>query len=177
MKVTIKKLCESAVIPTYAKPGDAGMDLTATSRIFDKYGNVEYGTGLAMEIPEGYVGLLFPRSSICKQDLSLSNSVGVIDCSYRGEIKFKFKPTLSYMDFSICGNKYGIGEDSDTFDMVDACGSNRKDSPEVSIYEVGERIGQIIIMPYPNIEFIESDELSDTERGEGGFGSTGKTNN
>ena len=79
MKVKIKKLCESAVIPTYAKPGDAGMDLGATSRIFDKYGNVEYGTGLAMEIPEGYVGLIFARSSIFKQDLSLSNAVGVID--------------------------------------------------------------------------------------------------
>ena len=79
MKVKIKKLCENAVIPSYANPGDAGMDLVATSRMFDKYGNVEYGTGLAMEIPEGYVGLIFPRSSICKQDLSLSNAVGVID--------------------------------------------------------------------------------------------------
>ena len=79
MEVKIKKLCETAVIPSYAKPGDAGMDLVATSRIFDKYGNVEYGTGLAMEIPEGYVGLIFARSSIFKQDLSLSNAVGVID--------------------------------------------------------------------------------------------------
>ena len=93
MKVKIKKLCESAVIPTYAKPGDAGMDLVATSRIFDKYGNVEYGTGIAMEIPEGYVGLLFPRSSICKQDLALANAVGVVDSCFRGEIKFKFKHT------------------------------------------------------------------------------------
>ena len=75
MEVKIKKLCETAVIPSYAKPGDAGMDLVATSRVFDKYGNVEYGTGLAMEIPEGYVGLLFPRSSISKQDLSLANAV------------------------------------------------------------------------------------------------------
>ena len=79
MKVKIKKLNENAVIPSYSKQGDAGMDLVATSKIFDKYGNVEYGTGLAMEIPEGYVGLIFPRSSICKQDLSLSNAVGVID--------------------------------------------------------------------------------------------------
>lgn len=79
MEVKIKKLCETAVIPSYAKPGDAGMDLVATSRVFDKYGNVEYGTGLAMEIPEGYVGFIFPRSSISKQDLSLANAVGVID--------------------------------------------------------------------------------------------------
>ena len=79
MKVKIKKLSDDAVIPSYSKVGDAGMYLVATSRIFDKYGNVEYGTGLAMEIPEGYVGLLFPRSSISKQDLSLANAVGVID--------------------------------------------------------------------------------------------------
>lgn len=79
MKVKIKKLNENAVIPSYSKQGDAGMDLVATSKIFDKYGNVEYGTGLAMEIPEGYVGLIFPRSSISKKDLALTNAVGVID--------------------------------------------------------------------------------------------------
>ena len=79
MKVKIKKLNENAVIPSYSKQGDAGMDLVATSKIFDKCGNVEYGTGLAMEIPEGYVGLIFPRSSISKKDLALTNAVGVID--------------------------------------------------------------------------------------------------
>lgn len=79
MEVKIKKLNKNAVIPFYAKPGDAGMDLTATSKTFDDYGNVEYGTGLAIEIPKGHVGLIFPRSSICKQDLALTNAVGVID--------------------------------------------------------------------------------------------------
>ena len=79
MKVKIKNLNENAVIPSYSKQGDAGMDLVATSKIFDKYGNVEYGTGLAMEIPEGHVGLIFPRSSISKKDLALTNAVGVID--------------------------------------------------------------------------------------------------
>ena len=79
MKVKIKKLNENAVIHSYSKQGDAGMDLVATSKIFDKYGNVEYGTGLAMEIPEGHVGLIFPRSSISKKDLALTNAVGVID--------------------------------------------------------------------------------------------------
>ena len=79
MKVKIKKLNENAVIPSYSKQGDAGMDFVATSKIFDKYGNVEYGTGLAMEIPEGHVGLIFPRSSISKKDLALTNAVGVID--------------------------------------------------------------------------------------------------
>ena len=173
MKVKIKKLCESAVIPTYAKPGDAGMDLVATSRIFDKYGNVEYGTGLAMEIPEGYVGLIFARSSIFKQDLSLANAVGVIDSGYRGEIKFKFKPTLAYMTFGVATNSKGIDEDSDSFDFVGIAGDIKKDSIETSIYEIGDRIGQIIIMPYPTISFLEVDELSSTERADGGFGHTG----
>ena len=173
MEVKIKKLCDSAVIPSYAKPGDAGMDLVATSRIFDKYGNVEYGTGLAMEIPEGYVGLLFPRSSISKHDLSLANAVGVIDSGYRGEIKFKFKPTLAYMTFGVATNSKGIGEDSDSFDFVGIAGGIEKDCVDASIYNVGDRIGQIIIMPYPTISFLEVDELSSTERADGGFGHTG----
>lgn len=173
MEVKIKKLCDNAVIPSYAKPGDAGMDMVATSRVFDKYGNVEYGTGLAMEIPEGYVGLLFPRSSISKQDLSLANAVGVIDSGYRGEIKFKFKPTLSYMEFGVADNPYGIYEDSEEFDYVGIPGGIRKDCVDASIYNVGDRIGQIIIMPYPTISFLEVDELSSTERADGGFGHTG----
>ena len=173
MEVKIKKLCETAVIPSYAKPGDAGMDLVATSRVFDKYGNVEYGTGLAIEIPEGYVGLIFARSSIFKQDLSLANAVGVIDSGYRGEIKFKFKPTLSYMDFGATEDVHGVGEDSDSFDFVGIAGGIEKDCVDASIYNVGDRIGQIIIMPYPTISFLEVDELSSTERADGGFGHTG----
>src|SRR6478736_7662831 len=94
MLVRIKKLHENAVIPQYAKDGDAGMDLTAVGRYWDADSHVYvYHTGLAFEIPKGYVGLLFPRSSIFKQDLSLSNSVGVIDSGYRGEVLFKFKET------------------------------------------------------------------------------------
>lgn len=79
MKVRIKKLDIKAVIPHYAMPGDAGMDLTATSKFYDKYGNICYGTGLAFEIPEGYVGLVFPRSSCSKKQLALANAVAVID--------------------------------------------------------------------------------------------------
>src|SRR5690606_10497369 len=94
MKVKIKRLHPQAVIPSYAKPGDAGMDLTATSKSYDENGNVVYGTGLAFEIPEGYVGLLFPRSSNSKTDLILSNSVGVLDSGYRGEVMFKFKSSI-----------------------------------------------------------------------------------
>jgi len=142
MKVKIKKLHPDAVIPKYAKEGDAGMDLTAISREIDvNYMDgdnlITYGTGLAFEIPKGYVGLVFPRSSIYKKDLTLSNSVGVIDSGYRGEVKLKFKNN-DYRD-----------------------------------YDIGDRIGQMIIMPYPQVEFEEVDELDETERGDGGFGSSG----
>lgn len=141
MKVRFKRLHPDAVIPKYAKPGDAGVDLTAISVDWNPNGYYSYDTGLAVEIPEGYVGLIFPRSSIYKTDLKLSNSVGVIDSGYRGSIKANF-----YYD------------DFDT----------------TTPYKVGDRIMQLIILPYPQIELEEVDELSDTSRGSGGFGSSGK---
>ena len=128
----------------YAKDGDAGIDLVATSKWYDDAGNICYGTNRAFEIPEGYVGLLFPRSSNSKKDLLLSNSVGIIDSGYRGEVMVKYKPSINA--------EYKIIYD----------------------YEIGERIGQLIILPYPQIEFEEVDKLSDSERGSGGYGSTGK---
>jgi dUTP pyrophosphatase len=100
----------------------------------------EYLTGIAIEIPEGYVGLMFPRSSISKTKQILSNHVGVIDSGFRGEIRFRFKKLA--------------------WDNGD-------------LYDVGDKIGQLVIMPIPAIELVEVDELSDSERGEGGFGSTG----
>lgn len=150
MEVRIKKLHPNAVIPTYAKDGDAGMDLTAVSKSYDRDGNIVYGTGLAFEIPEGYVGLVFPRSSLSRLDIALSNCVGVIDSGYRGEVTVKFKPAMLF---------------------------NREQRPIIlnnRTYEVGERVAQIIIIPYPQITFIEADELSETERGTGGYGSSGK---
>lgn len=91
LNIKIKKLHPDAVVPSYAKSGDAGMDLTAVSMSVDDYGNIVYRTGLAFEIPERYVGLLFMRSSIFKTDLILTNAVGVIDSGYRGEVMLKFK--------------------------------------------------------------------------------------
>lgn len=151
MDVKIKKLIPEAVIPSYAKEGDAGMDLTATTDYTiipsedceDSFWSLEYGTGLSIEIPEGYVGLIFPRSSISKKDLALANSVGVIDSGYRGEIKLRFKVTGTY-----------------TIDE--------------SFYKKGDKIGQLVILPYPHINLVESTELSDSVRGSGGFGHTGK---
>ena len=138
--VKVKKLVPEAVIPSYSKVGDAGMDLTITREIENTSFSVSYGFGIAMEIPQGYVGLVFPRSSVRNQDLILSNCVGVIDSGYRGELQATFKKT------------------------------NGLDSIK---YKVGERGAQIIILPYPTIYMTEVPELSNTERGSGGFGSTG----
>jgi dUTP pyrophosphatase len=154
MKVRIKKLNENAIIPSYAKDGDAGMDVIATSIISDTPTQITYGLGIALEIPKGFVGLVFPRSSIRKTGLQLSNSVGVIDSGYRGELQATF-------------NKVFGGEA-----MYDEMKVNEIQPND--FYKVGDRIAQIIIIPYPPIEFDEVAELSDTERGEGGFGSTGK---
>lgn len=160
MEIKIKKLNPNAVIPSYAHDGDAGMDLTAVSKTEDEYGNIVYGTGLAFEIPKGCVGLLFPRSSNAKKDLALSNAVGVLDSTYRGEVTFKFKRQLKIVEKEICIEAYSRNVEYD-FDKY-------------ASYECGDRIGQIIIFPYPTIEFEEVDELSDSDRGDGGWGSTGK---
>ena len=154
MQVRIKKLNELAVIPTYAKDGDAGMDVIATSIISDTPTQITYGLGIALEIPKGFVGLVFPRSSIRKTGLQLSNSVGVIDSGYRGELQATFNKVFG-------GDRF--------YDET----KNTEDTSN-NFYKVGDRIAQIIIIPYPQIEFEEVEELSDSERGEGGFGSTGK---
>ena len=148
LEVKIKKLHKDAVIPKYDTVGSVGMDLTAVSKEYDEHGNVVFGTGLAIQIPEGYYADLRPRSSISKYDLVLANSVGTIDSDYRGELILKFKPSVYF-------------------------GVNRGDDDGV-MYDVGDRIAQLVILPYPKVSFVEVDELSDTERGTGGFGSTNK---
>lgn len=140
MILKIKKLHEKAVIPTYAKLGDAGLDLTAVRIQTQDDSHITYGIGLAFEIPENHVGLIYPRSSIRNYDLQLSNSVGVIDSGYRGEIMFTFK-------------------------KLKGSGSR--------IYAVGDRIGQLIVMPIQQAQIRIVHELSDSDRGLGGFGSTG----
>lgn len=138
MNVKIKKLHPNAVIPSYAKEGDAGMDITATEKeVLDDY--IVYKTGLAFAIPKGYVGLLFPRSSVSKTSLMLANGVGVLDHGYRDEVEFRFKQV---------------------------CNLSKK-------YNVGDRIGQIIIIPFPEIEFVEVGALPQEGNRGGGFGHTG----
>jgi len=138
MKVHFKKLVQEAQTPKFGKPGDAGADLVATS-MSNHDDHLVYGVGLAVEIPEGMVGLVFPRSSIRQTDLFMANSVGVIDSGYRGEI---------FITFNV---KKGA----------------------TRWYQVGDRIAQLIIMPVPLVKYVEVDELSETERGIAGHGSTG----
>lgn len=143
MELKFKRLSEEAILPIRVHKGDAGIDLTCTriTQEINECGQLilVYHTDLAIEIPEGHVGLLFPRSSIAKKSLTPTNCVGVIDSGYRGEIMFKMRSTT---------------------DVVPA------------IYKPGERFAQLIIMPIPEIEIVEATELSVTDRGEGGYGST-----
>jgi dUTP pyrophosphatase len=154
MKVKIQKISPLAKIPSYAKEGDAGMDVIATSIISDTPTQITYGLGIALEIPNGFVGLVFPRSSIRKTGLQLSNSVGVIDSGYRGELQATF-------------NKLFGGEG-----MYDEMKVNQMQPNDY--YKIGDRVAQIMIIPFPPIEFEQVTQLSETERGDGGFGSTGK---
>lgn len=139
LKVKIRKNHPNAVIPQYSRVGDAGLDMTAISKTETAL-YVEFDTCLSIQLPEGHVGLLFPRSSISNYTLSLANSVGVVDSNFTGSIRFRFKKTST--------NAYE------------------------KIYDVGDRIGQLVILPIPTIEFEEVEDVSETERGEGAFGSS-----
>ena len=168
MKVRIKRLVPEAELPRYMHPEDGGMDLVAVSKIFDEYGAVVYGTGLAIEIPPGFIGLIFPRGSNAKKDLSLANAVGVIDPGYTGEVLLKFKP-MGYFAQDL-GMEDGVI--SDSYDFI-CFGKEYPEDPDYTdLYTVGDRIGQLIILERPHIVWEEVFELSESERGTGGFGST-----
>lgn len=144
MELKFKRLSENAILPIRAHKGDAGLDLTAT-RITTELNEcgqliLVYHTDLAVEIPEGYIGLMFPRSGIYKKSLMQTNCVGVIDAGYRGEVMAKFRNTT---------------------DVVPA------------VYREGERFAQLVIVPIPDVTVVEAAELSETDRGENGMGSTG----
>ena len=142
-KVNIKKLNEKATVPTYGSEFSAGADLYALTEeaiTIAPHETALVHTGVAMEIPVGYVGLVFARSGLAtKRALAPANKVGVIDSDYRGEIM-------------VALHNHGS---------------------EPRTIENGERIAQLVLLPYLTAEFDEVDELSDTARGEGGFGSTG----
>ena len=156
LKINIETCHENAVIPEYQNYGDAGMDLVATEKIKDNAFQLWFKTGLKIEIPNGYVGLIYPRSSISKKDLMLANSVGVIDSGFRGEVQVRFNKTGDFHPY-----RYQVGEIQVRFNK------------NITEYQVGDRIAQLIILPYPQVSFNEVDSLEDSERGKGGFGSTG----
>ncbi len=144
MNIKVKKLKPGATVPTMGSKFAAGADLYSAEDADVVIGPSEtkfIGTGLAMEIPEGYVGLVYARSGLaCKRGLAPANKVGVVDSDYRGEIKVAL---------------HNHGKEAQTV-------------------EKGERIAQMVIAPYLSVNYEEADELSETERGEGGFGSTGR---
>lgn len=161
MEIRFKKLVPEAKTPYRKIDVDAGFDLFATS-IEETSDFIVYHTGIAVEIPEGYVGLVFPRSSVTKYDLMLKNSVGIIDASYRGEIMCRFQITKDD------DRQLKIPFDNNTVNKITNVRS------ELKLYDVGDRVAQIVFMELPKITLIEAEELSDTERGSGGFGHTGK---
>jgi len=142
--IKVSLLSEFAKVPEKATAGAAAFDLFSSDIVSSIDNFIEYGTGIAVEIPAGYVGLIFPRSSITKTNLILANSVGVIDSDYRGEVKVRFKKV---------GNS------------------------KLHRFSVGERIAQLMIIELPKSpEFVVTpyEDLLQTVRGSGGFGSTGK---
>ena len=141
MKIKIKLLSDKAKLPVKGTTDSAGYDLTAASVFWDRSNNIiSYGFGIALEIPKGYVGLIFPRSSVYKKNLDLSNCVGIIDSDYRGEISAKFRLLNPNLD---------------------------------NVYISGERIAQIVFIKHDDVDFKISEELSETIRGDGGYGHTG----
>ena len=144
MKVRIKKLSEKAIVPTYGTEFSAGADLyylDDEACVIAPHETKLLKTGIAVEIPEGYCGLIFARSGLAsKRGLAPANKVGVIDADYRGEV------------------------------MV----ALHNHSDKEAVIEGGERIAQLAIVPFLKAEFEAADELSDTTRGVGGFGSTGR---
>lgn len=144
MHVKVKKLTETSKLPTRGSVFSAGFDLYADNNVditIHPHETRKIGTGLALEIPDGYYGAIFARSGLAtKEGLRPANCVGICDSDYRGEYIVAI----------------------------------HNDSNEDRVIEPKERIAQLIIMQYPHITFVEVDELSDTSRGEGGFGSTGK---
>jgi dUTP pyrophosphatase len=146
MKINIQKLNENAVIPVYATKGSACFDLVSIEDALIHPGSHKaLGTGLAFEIPEGYVMQVFSRSGHgFKNNIRLTNCTGIIDSDYRGEVKVGL-----YNDKSV--------------DMPD----------NVFSVKAGDRIAQAMIVPVNQVSFVETDSLSQTDRGTGGFGSTG----
>lgn len=151
MNILVKKLHEDAVLPTQATPLDAGYDLVAIDSGEVKLAEednktvlyIQYRTGISIQPPSGYHTEIFPRSSVTNKTLILGNSIGLVDEGYRGEILVRFKPTCD-----IWGSGYRT-------------------------FGKGDKIAQLVIRKTERAQFVWNDELEDSQRGEGGFGSSG----
>lgn len=195
LEVKFKKLNEKAVIPTYAHDGDVGMDLTAISVEYDREKDMYiYHTGLAFETDKHYGMFLFPRSSNRNTDAYLCNHVGIADTAiYRGEIILCYKNRTSlevraemekvrYFMNDIAYRPFTESSDNGLRftwqeSVRNAQGASNwvYDSPmSFAPYQVGERVAQMVILPYPNVKLKEFNELSSTDRGDNAFGSSGK---
>lgn len=164
MEVKYKLLSPMARQPVYKTEGAACLDLYA-SRLEIKDGYIEYFTDVAFEIPKGYMGLLFARSSVTQKEIHLQNAVGVIDSDFRDGVTFRFVPALQFLvpRRNDADKPFNGVYDIDTTNSM------------ASVYAIGERIGQMMILPIMHITLIEATELSHTVRGTGGYGSTGNS--
>ena len=193
LEIKLKKLDKNAVIPEYAHDGDVGMDLTAISVEYDREHDMYiYHTGLAFETDKHYGIFLFPRSSNRKTDAYLCNHVGIADSAiYRGEIMLCFKnrtsldvraeieksrcfiSRLSYEPFTTSSGDSVVFNWPNIAREVYNAGNWVYDNPlQFAPYQVGERVAQMVVLPYPNVKISVREELSETERGSNGFGST-----
>ena len=174
MELKYKKVVPEAKEPFRKIDVDAGFDLFATG-VKETEDYIEYSTGIVFEIPEGYVGLVFPRSSVTNYDLMLKNCVGVVDASYRGEVFCRFAKVINdvFRDSETVEEKrnfWGRLLYGKTYDMINIWFLPRK----IKKYNVGDRVAQIVFLKLPKITLKEVQELSETIRGSQGFGHSGK---
>ena len=184
LEVYFKKLSPNAIIPTYAHDGDVGMDLTAISMEYDAENDVYiYHTGLAFETDKHYGIFLFPRSSNRKTEAYLCNHVGIADSAiYRGEIIFCYKNRTSLRQYCLEGRmieffnaiENGMSLKNAVKNSVKGWTEAMNNPMLFAPYKVGDKIGQMVVLPYPDVKLSERKELSETERGDGAFGSTDK---
>lgn len=184
LEVKFKKLNEKAIIPSYAHYGDVGMDLTAISVEYDADNDLYiYHTGLAFESDYHYGMFLFPRSSNRKTEAYLCNHVGIADSAiYRGEIMLCFKNRTSLRQIALESRTIaffnaiedGKSVEEATKESVDAWFETFKNPMLFAPYKEGDRVAQMVVLPYPDVKLKEVENLTETDRGSGGFGSTGK---
>ena len=164
--IRVKRINPDAPMPKYAHDGDAGMDLCSMEDVELYPGETKkVGTGVAMAIPDGWVGLVFPRSGLGSKGLTLSNCVGVIDSGYRGEIQ-------ATLHFNQSSSEYWISEQRQVDGSVIVTKNTVKNLKSFKVRK-GDRVAQIVFVPFGSATLQEVEDLDETDRGAGSFGSTG----